>query len=280
MIKNTFLFALNVKRHVFNELLNAVKTLREQGIEVSAESWIHNFVREELGVALSDRIADADFILSLGGDGTLLRAAQLAIKHNKPLLGVNAGRLGFLTEFDLSQLRDYLGDIKENHYHIEDRSLISIRINDKDYPVVNDVVISRGGYSRLVNFDVYCDQQFVSSYFADGLVLSTPTGSTGYSLSAGGPIMMPDVESFVITPICAHSLLHRSIVVSNDKHLEIRLKNDTDLKSQLILDGITVKSLSKNESIRVCKSDRVLKLIRFSNRNFFEIVQKKLIEWK
>lgn len=280
MISKIYLFALNIKKHVFNELINVVHLLHENGFEVLAEEWIRHFISKEKKTPLDTNPEHADIIISLGGDGTLLRAAQLALRYDKPLLGMNAGRLGFLTEFNLEELHNNISKIQMESFAIEERSLISLTVNSQDLHVVNDVVISRGGYSRLVNYDVYCDGQFVSSYFADGIIVSTPTGSTGYSLSAGGPIMMPDVESMIITPICAHSLLHRSIVVSNNRKVEIRLKNDTDLQSQLVLDGVTVKNLSKNETITLYKSERKLKLIRLTNMSFFEIVQKKLADWK
>lgn len=280
MVKKVFLFALHAKSHVYNEIIQVAALLHENNIQLLAEGWICSFLEKELKIEVSSDVSEADCILSLGGDGTLLRAAQIAVQHNKALLGINAGRLGFLTEFDLLELSKYLEELLKEAFYIEERALISIWVDNKEHLVLNDVVLSRGGFSRLLNFDVYCKENFVSSYFADGIILSTPTGSTGYSLSAGGPIMSPDVECFVITPICAHSLLHRSIVVSNDTSVEIRLKNDTHMKSQLILDGITVKHIKKNESIKISKSSQKLKLIRMQEKNFFEVVQQKLTEWK
>lgn len=280
LVKKVFLFALHAKSHVYNEIIQVSTLLHENNIQLVADGWICNFLEKELKIAISSDISQVDCVISLGGDGTLLRAAQLAVQHNKPLLGINAGRLGFLTEFDLTALGLYLDALSQGSFIIEERALISLSLDNKEHLVLNDVVLSRGGFSRLLNFDVYCNQNFVSSYFADGIILSTPTGSTGYSLSAGGPIMSPDVECFVITPICAHSLLHRSIVVSNETTVEIRLKNDAHMKSQLILDGITVKHIKKNESITIYKSAKKLKLIRLQEKNFFEVVQQKLTEWK
>src|SRR3989441_9166995 len=167
-----------------------------------------------------------NFVVVLGGDGTLLSAARAVAKAGIPVLGVNLGSLGFLTEVPLAELYSTLQGIEENCCGVESRSMVHCELVRKDsqiaqYDALNDVVVGKGTIARLNHCDVYIDGNFVSSYQADSLIVSTPTGSTAYSLAAGGPILMPSVDAFVITPVSAHSLTHRALVVRDTSAIEI-----------------------------------------------------------
>ena len=182
-----------------------------------------------------------NFVVVLGGDGTLLSAARAVAKSGIPIMGVNLGSLGFLTEVPLEDMYTTLQGIDENGGVVETRSMVHcdvIRDNTSiaSYDAVNDLVVGKGTIARLNHCDVYIDKIFVSSYQADSLIVSTPTGSTAYSLAAGGPILMPSVEAFVITPVSAHSLTHRPLVVRDIAEIEIVAKTGSD-EAYLSVDG-------------------------------------------
>ena len=165
-------------------------------------------------------------ILSLGGDGTLLRGAQYALSWDAALLGVNLGRVGFLAEGEADALPKLLDKVIRGDYETERRTVLSVQMNGQSWYAINDVVMSRGGYARLITVTALVDGELAGHYIADGLVVATPTGSTGYSLSAGGPIISPKVDCMVLTPICAHSLQHRPTVVQGSAQIRLLLGSD------------------------------------------------------
>lgn len=220
-----------------------------------------------------------DAILSLGGDGTLLRGAQAAVKWDVPLLGVNLGRVGFLAEAEPEDINDVLRGLLEGDYSLEERGLLDVRANGQRWLALNDVVVSRGGYSRLITLEALVDGERAGRYIADGLVVTTPTGSTGYSLSAGGPIVSPNVDCMVITPICAHSLQHRPCVVHGDAEIRLQLGTDVELRASLQVDGQSIAGLSAGDCITIGKAAERIRLIRTQPAHFFQLVRDKLAEW-
>lgn len=220
-----------------------------------------------------------DMILSLGGDGTLLRGAQAAVKWNVPLLGVNLGRVGFLAETEPEDINEVLRSLLEGQYTLQERPLLAVQANGKRWLALNDVVVSRGGYSRLITLETLVDGERAGRYIADGLVVSTPTGSTGYSLSAGGPIVSPNVDCMVLTPICAHSLQHRPCVVHGDAKIRLQLGTDAELHASLQVDGQSCTTLSAGDSVSICKAEERIRLIRTKPAQFFQLVRDKLTEW-
>jgi len=220
-----------------------------------------------------------DLAVVLGGDGTLLSAAHAVASADVPLLGVNLGSLGFLTEVPLPALYPTLEAIARGRATIESRSLITCALfrgeeNLGSYQVLNDVVVSKAAVARLNNYDLHVDKMFVSSYRADGMIVATPTGSTAYSLSAGGPVLMPTVEAFVITPVSPHSLTHRPLVVPDSAEIEIVLKGNEE-EAYLSLDGQPGVSLRDGDRVRCRRSGHKVNLFR-TGTDFFEVLRTKL----
>jgi NAD+ kinase len=220
-----------------------------------------------------------NFVVVLGGDGTLLSAACSMAKAGIPVLGVNLGSLGFLTEVPLDELYPTLDAIEEGCCNVETRSMVHCDVLRKDsvvasYDAVNDIVVGKGTISRLNHCAVYIDAAFVSVYKADSLIVSTPTGSTAYSLAAGGPILMPSVNAFVVTPVAAHSLTHRPLVVPDTSKLDIVVNTGQD-EAYLSIDGQVGMPMQDGDRVACSKSGREVKLLRIKG-TFFEILRAKL----
>lgn len=255
----------------------ATRFLQRAGIKVQAE--------EDAAACLagvtpfSQATEKPDAILSLGGDGTLLRGAQAAVKWNVPLLGVNLGRVGFLAEAEPENIEDVLQQLLEGDYTLEERDLLSVETATERWLALNDVVVSRGGYARLITLDALVDGECAGRYVADGLVVTTPTGSTGYSLSAGGPIVSPHVDCMVITPICAHSLQHRPCVVPGSADIRLELGTDAEQQASLQVDGQSYALLKAGDWVNIHKAEEKIRLVRTRPRQFFQLVRDKLAEW-
>jgi NAD+ kinase len=219
------------------------------------------------------------FVVVLGGDGTLLSAARAVAQAGIPVLGVNLGSLGFLTEVPLEQLYASLQCIHDERGGVETRSMVHCDVirggkTIAGYDAVNDVVLGKSTIARLNHCDVYVDRVFVSSYQADSLIVSTPTGSTAYSLAAGGPILMPSVEAFVITPVSAHSLTHRALVVRDAAEIEIVVKTGSD-EAYLSVDGQLGMPMEDGDRLLCRKSQFAVKLLRMQT-TFFDVLRAKL----
>ncbi len=219
------------------------------------------------------------FVVVLGGDGTLLSAARAVAKAGIPVLGVNLGSLGFLTEVPLEDLYTTLGSIDKGCCNLETRSMVHCEVFRQEtsvaqYDALNDVVVGKGTIARLNHCDVYVDHTFVSLYQADSLIVSTPTGSTAYSLAAGGPILMPSVDAFVITPVSAHSLTHRPLVVRDTAEIEIVVKTGDD-EAYLSIDGQIGMPMFDGDRVRCRKSEYHVKLLHVQG-TFFDVLRTKL----
>jgi NAD+ kinase len=220
-----------------------------------------------------------NFVIVLGGDGTLLSAARAVAKSDIPVLGVNLGSLGFLTEVPLENLYTTLQSIEDSCCNVDTRSMVRCDVMRLDtsiaqYDALNDVVVGKGTIARLNHCDVYVDRLFVSRYQADSLIVSTPTGSTAYSLAAGGPILMPSVEAFVITPVSAHSLTHRPLVVRDTAEIEIVVKTGED-EAYLSVDGQVGMPMFDGDRVRCRKSQYQVKLLHVQG-TFFDVLRTKL----
>ena len=220
-----------------------------------------------------------NFVIVLGGDGTLLSAARAVAKSDIPVLGVNLGSLGFLTEVPLENLYTTLQSIEDSCCNVDTRSMVRCDVMRQDtsiaqYDALNDVVVGKGTIARLNHCDVYVDRLFVSRYQADSLIVSTPTGSTAYSLAAGGPILMPSVEAFVITPVSAHSLTHRPLVVRDTAEIEIVVKTGED-EAYLSVDGQVGMPMFDGDRVRCRKSQYQVKLLHVQG-TFFDVLSTKL----
>jgi len=220
-----------------------------------------------------------DLVVVLGGDGTLLSAARVTAAADVPLLGVNLGTLGFLTEVPFSSLYSMLEAIAKGQARVEQRTLMQCQLLRGEtvlgsYLVFNDAVVNKTALARLNTYDLYVDKAFVSSYRADGMIVATPTGSTAYSLSAGGPILMPTVHAFVITPVALHSLTHRPLVVPDSAEIEILLRSEEEV-AYLSLDGQPGLDLCDRDRVRCRLSEHKVNLFR-TDTDFFQLLRTKL----
>ncbi len=237
---------------------------------------------QDRGTPLSRRKIkeEADLLLILGGDGTFLHTARFFAGSNIPILGFNLGRLGFLTEMETEDLDLVLDNILEKKYRLEERVMIEGWICRRGLEIarvlgLNDIVVSKGAFARIIELDLFLQQTFISSFPGDGLIVSSPTGSTAYSLSAGGPIVHPMVAAFIITPICPHSLHSRPLVVGVREEIEIKVKR-ADRRVMLTVDGQEGLRLVKNDVVKITAAREKTLLVRFFEKDFYQILQKRL----
>jgi NAD+ kinase len=220
-----------------------------------------------------------DFVLVLGGDGTLLSAARAVAHAGVPILAVNLGSLGFLTEVPLSEMYATLEAVNQGHCPVEERAVLQCRVIRSDECIaqhfaLNDVVVNKSAISRLVDFELRIDDTFVFSYKADGVIIATPTGSTAYSLAAGGPIMMPSVGAFVVTPVCPHSLTHRPLVVTDKAQVELLVQSGHE-EAFLSIDGQVGMPVLQGDRMICSRATHNVKLMRV-RRTFFDVLRNKL----
>src|SRR3972149_754845 len=270
------------------------KTDKPQAVDVSREliSWLKSKDREPVidetlgrlleipgGCSREEVASKSDMLLVLGGDGTLLAAARLAGATGIPILGVNLGSLGFLTEITIGELHPAMEKVLKGEYETEARVMLSARIirDGKEiakFTVLNDVFVSRGSTARIIDLETKINGDYVTTYKADGLIMSTPTGSTAYSLSAGGPIIYPSLHAFALTPICPHTLTQRPIIVCDDSVITISILSKEDIL--ITHDGIAGPALHYGDIVEVKKADAVIHLIKSPYRNYYEVLRTKL----
>ncbi len=229
-------------------------------------------------------LPESDILIVIGGDGTILRAAQTAYRAGKPILGINVGTVGYMSSIEADEL-DLLGNLTSGSgYSVENRMLLNVSVENGDGNLIfnenalNETVISRGQVTRVLDFDVFCNSRKISSYRADGIILSTPTGSTAYSLSAGGPIVDPGLDSIIATPVCAHSFNSRSIIFRDDSVISVGIREDRFLSdnSYLTVDGLKNFKLSRNDIVRITRSQHSLGLIKLKNESFYDVLSRKI----
>jgi NAD+ kinase len=223
--------------------------------------------------------SQCDLIVVLGGDGTLLSVARLVGDLGVPILGVNLGGLGFLTATTLEELFPAMDRVLAGEIVLDDRMMLVAQVLRRGerltgYVALNDVVITKSAMSRIINLSVSVESQHATSYRADGLIISTPTGSTAYSLSAGGPILFPTMDAIVLTPICSHTLTNRPIVLPGSQRIEVTLQTDQDV--MLTLDGQVGLALREHDTVEVRQAAARIRLVRFPHKDFFSVLRAKL----
>jgi NAD+ kinase len=265
-----------------------VRWLDERGITLVGGPEIERErIEHETGCAVSEvasenLAADVDLILVLGGDGTMIATARMVGDLEVPVLGVNYGGLGYLAEFRIEELYHALESILSGNFRLDKRVMLAVELHRRDGSVthsrvLNDVVINKSALARIIEIEAYLNQHFVNSFRADGLIVSTPTGSTAYNLSAGGPVIFPSMNAVVITPICPFTLSNRPIVVPDDAMIELLLKTDQE-EVTLTLDGQIGFSLKAEDRIVIRKSGVTFNLVQPSNRNYFDVLRDK-VRW-
>ncbi len=261
-----------------------VTWLDERGIElVGGPELERERIEHQTGCAISEVpqqeiAASADLMLVLGGDGTMIATARLLGDREVPVLGVNYGGLGYLAEFRIEELYHALESILSGNFRLDKRVMLDVERLDSStsrHRVLNDVVINKSALARIIEIETYLNQRFVNSFRADGLIISTPTGSTAYNLSAGGPVIFPSMNAVVITPICPFTLSNRPIVVPDDATIELILKTDKE-DVALTLDGQVGFPLNVDDRVIIRKSSVTFNLVQPSNRNYFDVLRDKL----
>lgn len=225
-------------------------------------------------------IEDCDIVIAVGGDGTIIHSAKHAALYDKPLLGINLGRLGYLAGLELSEI-ELLHKLVSGDYTLDKRRFLEVEHLDRSgnktsYLALNDVVISHGAIAKIIDLDVFCDGRAIGGYRADGVIVSTPTGSTAYALSAGGPIIEPSVSCIGLTPICPHSLNTRTIIFDISNNIVITHSKNNIHPVYMTVDGEQGRRVRKSDSVSIKISDKRVSLIKLDNRNFHEILSRKL----
>lgn len=252
--------------------------LKNKGVDVYLSDELRAYVSDGVFLSRNELAKNADIVVVLGGDGTILRIAKECAKNNALIFAINLGNKGFLTATENVELNAKFDDILNGNYAVDARAFLAVSCKGKSFCALNEVVLARGTRTKVMKAQVKVNGSLVDKYTADGVIIATPTGSTAYSLSAGGPIIVPGVEAFVITPISAHSLHSRPIVVSNSVTITGEVLH-AEPNAHLNIDGEDVLNLQENDVITVKKSDLCLKFIRLAGYDYYEIQLEKMRYW-
>ncbi|MDD4493387.1 MAG: NAD(+)/NADH kinase [Eubacteriales bacterium] len=256
--------------------------LLQYGFEVVISDETASKLQESTrGIKGGDILSNSDLIISLGGDGTFLRVARMTFGMNIPLLGVNLGSLGFLTEVDKNHIQNVMQSLAKGDYEIEKRMMLEVQIERDGETIavdtaLNDIVISRGALSKIVYLKTYINNDFVEMYPGDGLIVSSPTGSTAYSLSAGGPIVEPDTELMIMTPICPHILYTRSFIIESSRIVKTVIDQRNQNEAMVTVDGQAGYEVKGGDVVFVKKSQTKFSLVKCNTPNFFSILRNKI----
>ncbi|MFH1220895.1 MAG: NAD(+)/NADH kinase [Candidatus Eisenbacteria bacterium] len=285
MVKTVGVVANRRKSGIDTILMNLISWLGSKNVEVLVWDDLEGLVPEATLRPLEDVGARSDIVVALGGDGTLLRAARAVGSRMTPVIGVNVGSLGFLTEVTVGEMNEALGDILEGRHKYEDRMNLDVVVSREGkeiaaFTAVNDAVINKGALARVIEIETTVDGQYVAVYTADGLIVSTPTGSTAYSLSAGGPIVNPVMDAIITTPICPHTLAVRPMILSPEQEFGVKLwaghgvYGEAEVK--LTIDGQVGFDLLSGDRMIFRKSKQRTRLILSGRRSYYEILREKL----
>lgn len=280
-VQNVAIFA---KKHdprcqgVANDLIN---WLEEKGCRPLVEEHLARHIGHPLETAAGDIREQAELVVVLGGDGTLISVARLFSGKQVPIVGVNLGSLGFLTEVTVEELYPVLELCLKGAQCVSERMMLEVSVwrdgqEIEKQSVLNDIVINKGALARIIDMETKVNGHFLTTYRADGLIISTPTGSTGYSMSAGGPIIHPRMSCIVITPICPHTLTNRPIVVADESEITITVASFLDEKVYLTLDGQVGLKLMEGDSINVRSAAETTALVMSRSRDYYEVLRTKL----
>ncbi len=278
-------FHINITRkNAYEVAVNVYNKLFSLGVDVTVIDDVKDDFDIEGAVFLpiGEAVSSCDVLVAVGGDGTIIHSAHIAAVYDKPILGINAGRLGFLAGIEKEEL-DLLKNLINGNYLIDTRMMLSVkRYEDdeflKEYLCLNDVVVARGASMHMCEIEASSEGRKISGYISDGLIVATPTGSTAYSLSAGGPVVDTSIEGLIITPVCPHSILSRSMIFKADSKIEIAVKNPEVSMPIFSCDGEDGIAMTDRTKLSVTKSDKVTKIIRIKSDSFSDILTRKLIE--
>lgn len=268
--------------------LETTKCVIEWLLEHEAEVYIAHHIGCLLGKGVhlveDEQIYEkSEAIIAIGGDGTILSVTQKACLYDLPIMGINLGRLGFLADVEISEVQELLPKLIQDTYSIDERMMLTVKVTlpsgeTHKFQALNDIYVARGSSSRISEFEIQVNEQFLDIYPADGIIFATPTGSTAYNLSAGGPIVAPNARQIMITPICPHSIYSRAVIVSDTDHIQIKTNNYDGTTLELVVDGQMKMNITPMHCIEIQKAPYTTKLIKLSDLHFFEILRKKIVE--
>jgi|TARA_A100000164_G_scaffold369398_1_gene393935 NAD+ kinase len=279
-VKSFAIWANAEKDQVPALVQNTLKWANNNNLEVYLADRLKSIdIDSEVSYFSSQNPPEVDFLLCFGGDGTLISGVRIFSDPSVPVLGVHLGGLGFLAQITPEVLIDKLESVKKNEFKIQDRLVLSAKIsgNEDLYYAVNDFVVQNETSFRVTSLSLFIDNQHVSDYKSDGIIISTPTGSTAYSLSSGGPIVQPDVFSIVVTPIAPHSLTSRPLVLPSNVEVEFRFSEESENDLKLIADGQNIINFTKGSTVKLSQANHHLKFITFEDYNYYETLKNKMI---
>ncbi len=259
-----------IKDRDFIQTNRLLDLLTNRGVETVCASSSEN-------IADSNHLYEnADAVIILGGDGTILCAAAECAARSIPVMGINLGRVGFMTETEQDDMEQAVDALLAKNYQLEERMMMHITLGESEYIALNDCVVAKPD-SQMIKAGVFADGEQITEYIADGVIIATPTGSTGYSLSAGGPVADPTTEMFLATPICAHTLKARPAVLSPERKVTVQLLEGANCKAELTVDGVVCQTLSVGDEVVIQRHNDTLKLIKFGQQSFYDILTAKLL---
>lgn len=271
----------------FKYVTQAEQILRDSGVETKlclpfGVDKTFDLPAEKVFYPLTEELKHADMLVCFGGDGTILHSSKSATYHNIPVLGVNIGTMGFMAELEASEL-NLLSRLASGQYTVEKRMMLSVEVQHDGQTVytdtaLNDIAITKGAVARVIQLDVLCDGVQAYSFAGDGVLVCTPTGSTAYSMSAGGPIVEPSARNIIVTPICAHTVQARAFVTSKDREITVRVGKTGRKNAFLSTDGGRAFRLNLGDVIRIRRSKYETRLVRLKNTSFFEIINNKFFD--
>lgn len=263
------------------KLIKKVLSLGSKPMMLEKQGKYFNDNNIKIYKEMDELISDCDTVITIGGDGTIIHKAKYAAKFSKPILGLNLGRVGFVAELEKTEI-DKIENLVEGKYEIENRAMLYVNVTNKvdsfdikEFYALNDVVISKSAYSGVVDLNVFLNGNKMNRYIADGIILSTPTGSTAYSLSAGGPIIEPKLDCILLTPICQHSMLSRSVIFNRESKIDINTRLRRKDEVFLSVDGRDTTLINDNNTVSISLSDTKVKLIKLKKYNFYEVLDQK-----
>ncbi len=281
------IFGTPYPEHFSKYIQHLIKKLEAEHVKIIVEEKFNTFLQKDIRFnknietfsSYEELINNADFLFSIGGDGTLLKAVTYVRDSSIPIMGINTGRLGFISSISAGKIDDAVNDILKNNYNINERTLLELETNnnlfkDKNF-ALNEVAVSKKDTSSMIRIDAFVDNEFLNTYWADGLVVSTPTGSTGYSLSCGGPIIMPGTNNIIITPNAPHNLNVRPIVIDDNSIIKLKVE-DRDKLALISLDSRSRAFNSETELIIKVASFKI-KLVQPQNNSFTSTIRNKLM---
>ena len=265
-------------QHIFS----VISSLRKASLKFEINDHSYEILKKNKSIIIEEKIKTYtkidetfDFVLAIGGDGTILESAKLIGKMSTPVLGLNKGRLGFLANSNTDDINQILSNVKLSKFQISERTIIKGIVNGIEYNALNEISVSRKNTTSLITIETKLNQQFLNTYWADGLIVSTPTGSTGYSLSCGGPIIMPESKNLVLTPIAPHNLNARPLVIPDDKEISISIESRED--QYFISIDSDIISASVNSEIVISKANQKLNMVEFDDNSFIKSLKDKLM---